>query len=155
MAYFALFVMLSLLELASLALLFVFKDALHAVLSLTAAFSVSALLFLALEQPLLALLQLFVMVGGIATYLFVGAASAGIPRSMHTNYAILALLSIALFAAIYYGASSTKFLSAQGSPLSEQAIASSLSSNIALLYVIALMLFGIGIGTIALLRKIG
>jgi hypothetical protein len=95
------------------------------------------------------------MVGGVSAYLFVGSASAGIPRSMHTNYAILALLSIAFFTVIYYGASSTEFLSAQGNVLSEQAIASSLSSNIALLYLIALMLFGIGIGAIVLLRKIG
>ncbi len=151
---FALFAMLSLLELASLALLFVLKDTMHAVLALTAAFSISALLFLVMEQPFLALLQLFIMVGGIATYLFVGVAAVEIPRSRHTNYAVLAVLALAFFAAIYYGASSANFLSAQGNVLSGQAIASSLSSSIALLYVMVFALFSIGIGTIVLLRKI-
>jgi NADH:ubiquinone oxidoreductase subunit 6 (subunit J) len=154
MAYLALFAALSLLELVSLALVFFLRDELHAVLSLTAAFAVSALLFLALEQPLLALIQLFVTVGGIAVCLLAGAAAVDAPRSRHANYATLALVALAFFAAIYYGASGAQFLGAQSNLLSVQMIASSLSSNIALLYVMAFMLFGIGIGTIALLRKI-
>ena len=154
MMYFVLFAMLSLFELASLILLFVLKETMHAVLSLTVAFSISALLFLAMAQPFLALMQLFIMVGGIATYLFVGVAAVDIQRSRHTNYAVIALLTLAFFAATFYGASRANFASAQGNILSAQTISSGLSANMALLFFIVFMLFGIGIGAMLLLRKI-
>ena len=156
MVYFALFMLLSLLELASLVLAFFLRDTLHAVLSVSVAFLVSSLLFLVMEQPLIALVQMFVMVGGIATYLIVGVTSVDVPRSRHTNPAVLALLAIALFAAVYYySVAGIAFSSVQGNLLSSQAVAQDLSSNMALLYTLSLMLFGIGIGTIVLLRKIG
>jgi hypothetical protein len=155
MVQFVLFVLLSLLELASLALLFVFKDPLHAVVSLAAAFSISALLFLTLSQPFLALIQLFIMVGGVATYLLVGVAATGASSPVRTNHVALALFAIALFFAIYYGVSGANFIGVQGNLLSGQMIAAGLSQNVPLLYLAMFMLFGIGTGAIVLLRKMG
>src|SRR5271157_2299118 len=152
MVYFALFVVLSILELASLSLIFIFKDTLHILLSLAAAFAVSALLFLMLDQPLIALVQLFIMLGGIVVYLLVMITSVDITRAVSANYILLELVAVVFFAALYYGISGTAFLNAQGNVLSGQAIASGLSSNMTLLYLIALTLFGIGIGTMVLLR---
>ncbi len=154
MAYAALFVLLAFAELASLAMLFVFKNAMHAVLSLAAAFIITSLMFLVVEQPLLALLQLFVMVGGVATYLFVGVASVGISRFRHADLAVLAVMALASFAVIYYGVYGAQLSGLQSNTLSAQDIGASLSSSVALLYLLVLMLFGIGIATIALLRKV-
>ncbi len=155
MLQFALFVVLSLFELVSLVMLFLLKEQLHAVVSLTAAFFAVSLIFLTLEQPLLALMQLFVMVGGIATYLIVAVASTDAHNHLRINRVLLALLAFGFFAAMYYGASHATFLGTQGSVLSEQAIASSLSQNITMLYVLVFMLFGVGTGTIVLLRRVG
>ena len=149
-----LFAVLSLLELASLLLVFLLRDGLHAVIALAASFSFSALLFLVMEQPLIALIQLFVMVGGIATYLIVGVTSVDAHRSAHTNRVAFAFLAAAFFAATFYVTSGTTFLGAQSNILSDQVIASGLSSSASLLFMASFMLFSIGIGAIVLLRKI-
>ena len=88
------FIVLALAELLSISLIFVFKDILHSVLSLAMAFFINSLIFLMLEQPLLALLQLFVMVGGISTFLFVGVASVSLSRFGHANLLLLLVLSV-------------------------------------------------------------
>jgi NADH-quinone oxidoreductase subunit J len=153
--YFVLFAVLSLVELASLMLLYLLKDALHSVLALAVALSASALILLALQQPLIALMQLFITVGGIATYLLAAVASVDTKPSVSANMAALALLSIALFATLCYVTSGTGFTMQQGAVLSVQSIVSSMSANVTLLYTVTLALFCIGIGAIALMRKIG
>ena len=60
--------------LASL-LVFVQRKLVHAVLALTTAFSASAILFLILNQPFIALLQILVFVGGLSTYLMVSLSN--------------------------------------------------------------------------------
>ena len=148
------FASLSILEIFALVMLFASKDILHAVLSLSAAFTTNALMLLVLEQPFLALLQLFIMVGGIATYLVVGVASAGVSRFKHTNYAVLDGLTVASFEVILYGLIKVTIPDTQHNVLSAQAIAAGLSWNITLLYLTVLALFAIGIGAIAMLRRI-
>ena len=124
-----LFIALALAELLSIALVFVFKDVLHSVLSLAMAFFVNSLMFLALDQPLLALLQLFVMVGGIATFLFVGVASVSISRFEHTNLLLLLILAAVFFMVSFYLAASTPFPTPQQNLLTGDAIVSQLSSG--------------------------
>ena len=81
MGYIALFAIIALLEILSATLVFVFKDMLHVVLSFSALFIINSAIFMVLGQPFLALLQLFIMVGGVSTYLFVGVASEATPSS--------------------------------------------------------------------------
>jgi NADH:ubiquinone oxidoreductase subunit 6 (subunit J) len=153
MSYPAVFTVLASAELFSIFLIFIFKDMLHSVLALSMAFFFNSLLFLVLGQPLLALIQLLVMVGGISIYLFVGVASAGFSRFKHTNYILLAVISILLFGACFYGAVGMQFPVQQQNALSSDAVASYLTSSISQLYVIAFVLFGVAIGSIAFLKK--
>lgn len=148
------FIALALVELLSIALIFVFKDVLHSVLSLAMAFFVNSLLFLMLDQPLLALLQLFVMVGGIATFLFVGVASVGASRFVHTNLPFLLALSVAFFLITFYLAAGTPFPVQQQNPLSGTAIAGELASGSGQLYAMVFALFGVALGAIIMLRRI-
>lgn len=148
------FVALALAELVFISLIFFFKDVLHSVLSMAMAFFVNSLMFLALNQPLLALLQLFVMVGGIATFLFVGVASVSMSRFGHANLLMLLVLSVVFFAVSFYMAVGTPFPVQQQNFLSVEAIAGQLASGAGQLYVVVFALFGAAIGAITLLRKI-
>lgn len=149
-----LFIALALAELLAISLIFVFKDILHSVLSLAMAFFVNSLLFLMLNQPLLALLQLFVMVGGIATFLFIGVASVSASRFGHASLMLLLILSLAFFAVTFYMASGTPFPIQQQNYLSGDMIAGQLASGSGQLYVIIFALFGTAMGAIILLRRI-
>ncbi len=76
----ALFLIVSVIALAFSVLVFVFKDILHAAIALSGVFLMNSLFFIVLSQPLLAVVQLFIMVGGITTFLFVGVAAAPYSR---------------------------------------------------------------------------
>ena len=148
------FIALAIAELRSISLIFVFKDVLHSVLSLAMAFFANSLLFLMLDQPLLALLQLFVMVGGMATFLFVGVASVGTSRFVHANLTFLLALSVAFFLITFYLAADTPFPVQQQNLLSGTAIAGELASGSGQLYTVVFALFGVALGAITMLRRI-
>lgn len=155
MSYPAVFITVAALEILSVILIFVFKDVLHSILALSSFFLLNSILFFMLEQPIIALLQLFIMVGGVTTYLFVGVASASYSHFKHTNYIALIFLSAATTFLFLYKVSDTRFLNTQQNFLSDQAISAALTSNIGLLYIIAFMLFSIGLGSIILLKNLG
>lgn len=155
MVYAPIFYALAAIEIISIALIFVFKDALHSVLALSMAFFFNSVLFLALGQPLLALIQLFIMVGGVSTYVFVGVASIGLANFRHTRLAVLAALSVAAFLVLSYKMLSTQFPAVQANTFSIQQIAPAISSNVALFYLIVFMVFSIGLGSIVMLKRIG
>lgn len=154
MVYTAMFIALASAELLSILLIFIFKDIVHSVLALATNFFINSLLFLMLDQPLLALIQLFIMVGGISTYLFVGIAPAGFSRFKRTSYILLLILSIAFFTACFYRVTSISFPVQQQNLLSGQALTTYLTSGIGQLYIITFVLFGVALGSIVILRKI-
>ena len=149
------FIAVALVELASISMIFISRDVLHSVLALSAAFFFNSLLFLLLSQPLLALLQLFIMVGGISTYLFVGVAAVSYSRFKHTTYSALMILSVAFFTLLLYNSLGVGFPAQQQNPLSSAAISNYLSSGVGQLYIITFALFGIALGSILLLKRIG
>ena len=155
MAYVALFVIVAVLEILSAVLMFYFKDILHTVLSLSFLFIFNSAMFLILGQPLLALLQLFIMVGGVATYIFVGVSSAGYAKFKNTNYIALLILSVVIVALFSFRTLQIAPIAAEHNILSSSVIAQSLSSNVGLIYLLAIMLFGTGLGSIVLIKKLG
>ncbi|MGI0133604.1 MAG: hypothetical protein ACREBW_01425 [Candidatus Micrarchaeaceae archaeon] len=155
MVYAPIFFMLAAIEIISIALIFVFKDVLHSVLALSMAFFFNSVLFLALGQPLLALIQLFIMVGGVSTYIFVGVASIGYSNFRHTRFAALAALSVAAFLIFSYKMLSVQLPEAQANVFSMQSVGPAIAANVALFYVIIFMVFSIGLGSILLLKRIG
>ncbi len=155
MAYVALFVIVALLETMSATLMFLFKNILHTVLALSSIFVLNSVMFLMLGQPLLALLQLFIMVGGVSTYIFVGVGSASYSKFKNTNYAVLAVIYLAVF--VLFAAKMTQVnpIITQQNSLTGALVAQSIGPNVGLLYLMATMLFGTGLGSIVLMRKLG
>lgn len=106
-----------------------------------------------LGLPLLALMQLFIMVGGVSTYLFVGVSSENLSRFRHTSFPILVVLAIALAAVPIYKVLTIGIAGGPQNSLSGTSLAYGISGNIVLFYMLAIMLFGIGIGSIVMMRK--
>lgn len=151
---------LSALIIAAASFIFIFKDTLHIALALSAVFFVNSLIFLFINQPLLALIQLFIMVGGVSIYLFVGVASASYSHFRYTNYALLTVAFIAIFIVMVYGVYSTGAVSGPQSQAPNTyglgQIASSFGStySIMALYAITIMLFLLALGSIPLLNRL-
>lgn len=85
-------------------LVFVQRRLLHAVIALAVVAAVSALIFLYLGQPLVALLQLLIFVGGLSTYLMVAVAAEEKRVSLRGTVVFTAsfVLIAAVFIAVIY-----------------------------------------------------
>ncbi len=77
-------IIIALLELVAIAFIFLSKSLLHSVISLTLAFIANSAIFLAIGQPFIAIIQLFIFVGGISTYALVGVASASFSKFLYS-----------------------------------------------------------------------
>jgi NADH:ubiquinone oxidoreductase subunit 6 (subunit J) len=134
---------------------FIFKarEMAHAMVGFLGLSIAAAFVLALLNLPLLALLQLFIMVGGVSTYLFVGVSSENLSRFKHTSFPVLVALSVALAVVPIYKILSAYTLELQVNTLTPSVISSSLSSNLPLFYMLALLLFGIGISSILMMRS--
>ncbi len=160
MIYIVTYIVAALILIAS-ALVFIFKDVLHIAVALSTVFLINSVLFLILQQPILAVIQLFIMIGGVSTYLFVGVAAASYSNFKYTNYIALVGLSIVIFSAITYGAYSTSTITQAGTSnsintFSSNSIASTFNSSYSIIsfYIIGIMLFSIAITAILLLNRL-
>lgn len=155
MFYPIIFVAVALAALVSSILIFIFRDTLHAIIALTMLFLANSFLFLMLDQVLLAVIQLFIMIGGISTFLFVGAASSQLPRFRFTRVASLLALWAAVFAVIAYPVLGMGFSTNGSNVFANYGIASSVQSSIAVFYALAILVFGVGLGAVMLLKSMG
>lgn len=112
----------------------------------------SAAMLAVLGLPLFALLQLFIMVGGVSMYLFVGVSSENLSRFKHTSFPVLVVLAAALAAVPVYKVLTLGAFTGQISAPASGALAASLGGNIVLFYMLAIMLFGIGIASIIMMK---
>ena len=142
----------AILDLIAAILVFWFRDVMHAILSISAVFVINSILFLILQLPLLAVIQLLIMVGGVATYLFIGASSADFSKFDHARVYALGVLAAAVFAALVYPILNTTFT--EQSNVFGGANYSLLLTNYGILYVIALSLFGVALGSIMILKHV-
>jgi len=134
-------------------MLFMLRDVLHAALALASLFFFNSLFFLLMDQPLLAVIQLFIMVGGIATFLFVGVGSIAYSKFRHARKNVLFVIWAALFTVLAASLSGVGFITEAPATFGAGNISSSLQSSAALFYVMALAMFGISLGAILLLKK--
>lgn len=155
MIYLALFIIFALLEVLSAALVLVFRNILHIVLALSFLFIFNSVMFLMLGQPFLALIQLFIMVGGISTYIFVGVGSTSYSKFKNVNKVAFVIAYLAIFALFVYKLYGIGVSSKGENIVSGAMISGSLSSGIGLLYMFAVMLFGVGFGSILLMKRLG
>ncbi len=119
------FILVAALTAVSGAAIFISRRLIHSVIALTIAFLGSALAFLLMGQAFIALLQLFIFVGGLSTYLIVAVASedAGFSIDMRRFLLLLVLVAIGLLPVLTFrlpGPSSAPadFTAAAGTALS-------------------------------------
>ncbi len=138
------------------AALFMFRarEMAHAMVGFLLVTVAAAALLVVLNLPLLALLQLFIMVGGVSTYLFVGVSSENLSRFKHTSLPILVVLAIVLAAVPIYKLSLVQSAAGLSNAISTAVIQSAVSSNLTLFYMLAVLLFGIGIGSIVMMKSL-
>jgi NADH:ubiquinone oxidoreductase subunit 6 (subunit J) len=133
--------------------LFIFraKEMSHAMVGFLGVAIAGAALLAVLGLPLLALLQLFIMVGGVSTYLFVGVSSDNLSRFKHTSFPFLVVLAIALLVVPVYKVIIIGFVG-QPSAVGAGGLAASIGPNLTLFYMLAVALFGIGIASIMMMK---
>ncbi len=151
----AMFLVVAAGEFVAIALMVTFRDIMHSSLALSALFFMNSLAFLMLHQSLLAVVQLFVLVGGISTYMVIGVASGSFSRFRHSRPWAMALVAAVLFALITYPLSGMSFATAQENVATGAVIAGSLGAYIGLFYLMTFLLFAIALGSIILLKGAG
>lgn len=151
----ALFLAVAVLELISIALIVLFKDIMHSSLALASLFFMNSLVFLMLQQPLLAVVQLFVLVGGISTYMIIGVASGSFSRFRHSRPWLMVVVAALIFALITYPLSGMSFTNLQSNSATGAAVAGSFGEYIGLFYLMAFLLFAVALGSIALFKRAG
>ncbi|MCL5430271.1 MAG: hypothetical protein M1504_02215 [Candidatus Marsarchaeota archaeon] len=139
-------------------LVFTFKDILRATLMLSGVFFANSLLFLLIGQPILAVVQLFIMVGGVTTFIFAGVASIPYSKFKHTRLRLLIVFWIVFFLAIVlplFLGNSLGVSGSEGNIFNGSSINESISSGIGLFYIMLILLFGVSLGSIVLMKRMG
>ncbi len=137
---------------ASGILLFAFRKVLYAVLALSSAFLGSALIFLYLNQVIVALLQLLVFVGGLSTYLIVAVAAETKGTRLLRKYRFsifFVFLAAALSSMMLYVGSG---YSGSGNSFTASAL-SAFQEYYGLLFAAVLLLFATTIGGLLVIKK--
>jgi NADH:ubiquinone oxidoreductase subunit 6 (subunit J) len=154
------FAVLSALAVISAYLVALERSVFHSALSLAAVFTFGSLLLLFIGQYVIALLQLFVLVGGLSVYLVVSVASeakipfrkASIPMLIILSVFLFALLSYYMIPGLYNGTVQGLGNASSGSAIYNEA-AASLSNMWQLVAIVLLFMFAIGIGGIVVIKS--
>lgn len=151
------FVAVAAFEILFTVMIFSMRNALHSAVALALLFLANSAVFLLLSQPLLAVLQLFVMIGGISTYLFISVAYVKYSLMGRKRAIAAGILAALLFAVLSYPLLSSKvdFGTAQSNVLDISSLPQYMAGSLQFFYVIAAVLFAVSIGAIVLLKKRG
>jgi NADH:ubiquinone oxidoreductase subunit 6 (subunit J) len=147
-----LFIAIAAIEILAAYSIFLFRNLMHSAIALSTVFGITSLVFAFLNQPLLAVFQLFIMVGGISVYIFVGVAAPGLARFKHARVGVLVPLSILIFAVLSYPLLSIAFGPQSDNTVQPGGIAGTFSSWLPLFYLIMLLLFAVSLGAILLIK---
>ncbi len=145
------FAAVAVLELAAAASVYLFRSVLHATLALAMLFLLNSIAFLVLGQPLLAIVQAFVVIGGIATYLIVATAAQQKTGFRHVRLSAFTAMLILLSIALDYSVYNTEFSNLPRNSFSTGGVLA-MFSGISLLYLIVLMLFSVSMGSIMIFK---
>jgi hypothetical protein len=108
-----------------------------------------------LDQPLLAVVQLFIMIGGITTFLFIGVASSTYLKFKYTSVMGLAVLWTIVFIIFILPFNYIQITPYQSNVFSAGSIGEALGTSVILFYLMLLTMFGVALGAILLLKKAG
>lgn len=146
------FYMFAILTALSSVLVFLQRKLVHAVLALTMAFSMSAVLFLVLNQTFVALLQLLVFVGGLSTYLMVSLANEEKGRRyIRISFFIPIVIALSIWFA-YFAQLSLHSETASGSSM-DATFSVAIAQYYPLFYGIAALLFAAAFGSVLFIKK--
>lgn len=147
----SIFIAISILTIAAGLATFLSRRLLHSVLAITFAFIGSALIFIYLDQTFIALLQLFIFVGGLSTYLIVAVASEEAKGSISLVRFIPLLVIVAIgLSALLVSTGLSQ------SPSGNNFIATSGSAFTAyypVFFMLGLLLFSTVIGSILIMKR--
>jgi NADH-quinone oxidoreductase subunit J len=128
-----------------------FREIVHAVFSLVLLLATVSLLFVFLGQPLLAIIQLFIMVGGIATYFMISSASANLHQFKRTNIPLFIVIAAIMFAALAYPLMQSRV---QNYSTYSAFTGTLFAYNQPVFFLIIIVLFGISISALLLFKKV-
>ena len=135
--------------------LFRLKDMLHIGIAIALFFFFNSLLFVVGSQPLLAVLQLIVAIGGISTYFIVGVAAMGYSKFRYTRFGLLAVSSLLVFILAYYFVSGSFGQNiSSNSPIGLSEAGVQVAQYAPMFYVLLALLFGVGLGSVLLFEKL-
>lgn len=146
-----LFALVSILTICSAAAIFISRRVIHAVIAVTFAFAGSAALFAYMNQVMLALLQLFIFVGGLSTYLMVAVASedSSMPLGLLRFVFILVVAGIGISVILMgRGTAPQAGYAAQVQPLG-----ASLPAYYPLIFAMVVLLFSGVMGSVVIIKK--
>ncbi len=146
-----LFVLASLITICAAAAIFLSRRVIHSIIAVTFAFAGSAALFAYMNQVMLALLQLFIFVGGLSTYLMVAVASedSSMPLGVSRFVFILIVAGIGL-SVILLGNAATP----QASYATQtQPPGASLPAYYSLIFAMVALLFSGVLGSVLIIKR--
>ncbi|MEM0106925.1 MAG: hypothetical protein QXD11_00765 [Candidatus Micrarchaeaceae archaeon] len=152
------FAFIAFFEVFSAGLIYKFKSIMHAAIALSFLFMLNSLMFVLLNQNLLAVLQFFIMIGGVSAYIFIGVGSDK-TIIKNSNILYLFVFSLLIFLAFFYLQSKMAFPTQQSNSIINTSLNMTQASNYAAInlpfyYVIAFILFNIMLASVILLKKV-
>ncbi len=147
------FVVITAISVLAAVLILVFKDVLHSALAMSVVFFAVSAFFIIIDEPLLAVLQLFIMVGGITTFMFVGVASARYSEFKHSKFMLMLALTAVVLVITLVPLLNVSIANSGPNTFGLANIYTSLSSSASLFYLMLLLMFGVAFGAIMLLKR--
>jgi NADH:ubiquinone oxidoreductase subunit 6 (subunit J) len=138
--------------LASSAAVFILKKIMHAVIALTLAFTSSALIFIYLGETMIGLLQLFIFVGGLSTYLIVVISNEDKGKVYGRLPAFIAVAAITTVVMLFAVGSLPQSLALTNNNMIQTA-PDAFEDYYPLLYALAALLFSAAAGTVLFIKK--
>jgi NADH:ubiquinone oxidoreductase subunit 6 (subunit J) len=156
MVLFGVLMLIMLIEVAFSVAIFRFSHPVHGSAALALFFTVNSALLFFLAEPLLATLQLLILVGGVSTYLLLGIASTSSYSFRHSNSILLAAGIILIFGVLAYSMlapSGGGFSYATQQPPNSIPLASQLSDGMPIIYASVLLMFAAALGAIMVFKR--
>ncbi|MEM3839061.1 MAG: hypothetical protein QXF01_00560 [Candidatus Micrarchaeaceae archaeon] len=135
------------------AMVFLQRRLVHSILALTAAFTMSALLFAIIGQQFIALLQLLLFVGGFSTYLMVSLANETKGRRYIRLAYFIPLAVILAIMLCYFAFVSVPPAASLGTQPISATFPEALAEYYPIFYLMIALLFSAGIGSALFLKK--
>jgi NADH:ubiquinone oxidoreductase subunit 6 (subunit J) len=150
---FAEFIILAVITIVSAFAIFISRSILKSALALAFVFIAVSAVLLLLGQAVIATIQLFILVGGLSTYIILAVASETKPNKSKTNMKIFTILFIVIFAVTSYSILPSILSINTAQTNIYAAITYAMSQYLLPIYAIILFMFSVAIGSIIIIKR--